>query len=63
MRKINYETRITDRNVINEILESPCVRSWVKEQYKVMSDRDCVDAYYDALTLVDMLRLRMENKV
>jgi hypothetical protein len=57
--KIEYETEITTKDHVEPILNSPATHKWVVEQYAHMSDRDCVDAYYDALTLVDMLRSRL----
>jgi hypothetical protein len=38
-----------------------CTSKWLFEAYQTASERDCVDAYYDALALADLLKERMDS--
>lgn len=37
-----------------------CTSRWLHEAYQTASERDCVDAYYDAVALTALLKERMD---
>ena len=42
-----------------QVLASPCSSYWLKDAIKTLSQRDLVDAYYDAEALYRIIRARM----
>ena len=48
-------------NLIGRMLNDPCIRDWVKAQYRECLRRDPLDAYEDAKLLTAMLRERMDG--
>lgn len=43
---------------LNRLLESPCTSVWLKEAIQTLLDRDPVDAWADAQTLVLLMEAR-----
>ena len=48
-------------NLIGRMLNDPCIRDWVKAQYRVCLGRDPLDAYEDAKLLTAMLREKLDE--
>ncbi len=46
---------------VSDILTDPCASYWLKDALKTAMRRDCVDAYYDAKLLSDMLKAYMDT--
>lgn len=43
------------------IMSSPTTHRWLLENVDNLAHRDCVDAYYDALTFAKLAKLRMDE--
>ena len=48
---------------IETILADPTASFWLKAALRSATNRDCIDAYYDAKALADVLKEIMDNNL
>jgi hypothetical protein len=54
-------TSVEAKKMIDGILNDPYVSNWLKDAVKTSLNRHCIDAYYDAKLLEQVLKLHMDS--
>jgi hypothetical protein len=52
---------ITYKEMLRSIMASPTSHRWLVQNADQLAQRDCVDAYYDALTFAKLAKIRMDE--
>lgn len=56
-------TALNVNQVIKDLEVNPCVHKQVKDMLKVLLNQDCVDAYYNAKLILDVMKAKMNQQL